>query len=178
MEDKNNFAKNKETSMPSQRDGVNNGNDGQMIDNAVTSSDNVDHILQAKALKNIQDFEMNNDLQRMKEVTQNGLREMFGTAVNKQQMFIDQVQGRDTSTTMDENQIERSPQQELMPSINYQTPETQTLMNEETQTEENSSPPYEGRDFLPRPDDITDEISAGNNGLIRNEDFDYGNTAN
>lgn len=82
-------------------------NDGRIIDSAVTSSDNVDHILQANALKNIQNVEMNNDLQRMKEVTQNGLREMFSNAVNKQQLFMNQMQGQEVA---DSQQQSLSPQ--------------------------------------------------------------------
>ena len=59
----------------------------------VASNDRKERFQQAQALFKIQKDEANEDLLKLKEITQDGLQSMFAKAVAKQQKFMDDVQG-------------------------------------------------------------------------------------
>ncbi|XP_047134497.1 uncharacterized protein LOC100213554 isoform X3 [Hydra vulgaris] len=63
------------------------------ISSMVASKDRKERFQQAQALFKIQKDEANEDLLKLKEITQDGLQSMFAKAVAKQQKFMDEVQG-------------------------------------------------------------------------------------
>ena len=67
--------------------------DGSSIADAIAEKDRKIRQQQAATLMKIQKQEVNDDLMKLKEVTQDGLQSMFAKAVAKQQKFIDDVQG-------------------------------------------------------------------------------------
>ncbi|XP_065646778.1 uncharacterized protein LOC100213554 isoform X7 [Hydra vulgaris] len=67
------------------------------ISSMVASKDRKERFQQAQALFKIQKDEANEDLLKLKEITQDGLQSMFAKAVAKQQKFMDEVQGPSTS---------------------------------------------------------------------------------
>ncbi|XP_066914815.1 myosin-J heavy chain-like isoform X2 [Clytia hemisphaerica] len=66
---------------------------GKTIENTISSSDQNEHLEQAAFMKQFQQDELKGDMARVKEATQNGLRDMFNTAVQKQNNFITNVEG-------------------------------------------------------------------------------------
>ena len=65
---------------------------GRTIENAIKSTDQSENLFQASDLKNFQQEELKGDMARVQQTTQNGLRDMFNVAVQKQQNFINKVQ--------------------------------------------------------------------------------------
>lgn len=68
-------------------------NTGKTIENTIATSDQNEHLIQAADLKNFQQEELKGDMARVREATQTGLRNMFNNAVQKQQNFINNVEG-------------------------------------------------------------------------------------
>ncbi|XP_057289539.1 uncharacterized protein LOC130612251 [Hydractinia symbiolongicarpus] len=67
--------------------------DENSIANVIASNDQRVRQQQASELLNLQKQEVNEDLLKLKEVTQDGLQSMFAKAVAKQQKFMDDIQG-------------------------------------------------------------------------------------
>ena len=85
--------------------------EGNTIEKTISSTDENEHLIQANDLQNLQRFEMQGDLERLKEATQNGLREMFHNAVQKQQNFINNVEdGRAEEEDNDSQRFAAIPQ--------------------------------------------------------------------
>ena len=72
--------------------GIQGRNEGRSIEGTISSTDQNEHMVQADDLRHIQEEEMQGDMARLKEATQNGLQDMFSAAVKKQQTFIKNVQ--------------------------------------------------------------------------------------
>lgn len=70
---------------------------GRTIENTIKSTDQAENLEQATDLKNFQQEELKGDMARVRETTQTGLRDMFNAAVQKQQNFINKIQGSSQS---------------------------------------------------------------------------------
>lgn len=66
---------------------------GRTIENTIKATDQSENLVQETDLKNFQQEELKGDMARVRETTQTGLRDMFNAAVQKQQNFINKIQG-------------------------------------------------------------------------------------
>ena len=66
---------------------------GRTIESTIKTTDQNENLEQESDLKSFQQEELKGDMARVQETTQNGLRDMFNAAVEKQQNFINKVQG-------------------------------------------------------------------------------------
>jgi len=91
--------------------GIQGSNEGKSIEGTISSTDQNEHMVQADDLRHIQQEEMQGDMARLKEATQNGLRDMFSAAVKKQQTFIKNIQnGGDDDSTANDQMVSAQPQ--------------------------------------------------------------------
>jgi len=114
----------------------------------IASTDHKVSMAQAEALMKIQKQEVTQDLLKLKEVTQDGLQNMFAKAVAKQQKFMDDVQGN----VVARDQLSQDPQQNLNDKLlayRYMTQQQPPQRNQ----------PME-KDYLQSRDDLEDEDAS------------------
>ena len=89
--------------------------DSNSIEKEIAEKDRKIRLVQAATLMKLQKQEVNDDLMKLREVTQDGLQSMFAKAVAKQQKFMDDVQGPgDRDELVARDQLQNDPEKTFL----------------------------------------------------------------